>query len=590
MARLFSSHGSEPQLLGNDHHPIEHHPNVEKLIESAKDCSFCSVIQKFWSLGYLLERYPDIKPDQFGSLELSLELTKARVLDGDVSCNFLFGHVCAPWHAFTADFKLTIASCFLGNKASRTSLWKGIESPMEEKNEAIKAWFTDCASHHVECSPTIHHYPTRLVEIGANKSDLRLVDTTKDSIEKVGYATLTIGIAWELRIRYLWIDSLCIVQDDLDDWKREAALMKDVYAGSSITISASDATDNTQGCFVDNVPQNQEIQVAQISDASSGDNTLLMRVYQGDFRRYTETSTLSTRGWNLQEQLLSHRVVHCMRPEVHWNCHRSLHTESRISIGEGELRQFSSNFVPNNSTATELQQMWFTKDRLSALAGIVQYYGEKTGFKHLLGCWEETLVTDLLWMRLGDIVDPSMAIPQVPSWSWLSRAEDINLDFWNRVHGKSRDCIVNDPIKIMEVSVTWTGDPMVSDITSANLVIEGPVRQIRLRVDPKGATFHPPYMNVGDEEPDFSKHPIPWRCAGQFDLEQERQDDMFTCLLVRSVTSPVETAAYQLQETFLLLLPVPNSDDMTYQRIGIAMFRGHETEFGSAETKTIRLM
>ncbi|KAM0543432.1 hypothetical protein ACHAPJ_012296 [Fusarium lateritium] len=202
------------------------------------------------------------------------------------------------------------------------------------------------------------------------------------------------------------------------------------------------------------------------------------------------------------------------------------------------------------------------------------------------------MVTDLSWMRLGGTIDPKMALPQIPSWSWLSRAGGIDVDFWNRVHGhgKRLHCVVSDHIKILEVSITWSGDPMVSDLTSTNLIMEGPVRQIRLRVDPKGATFHPPYMNVEDEEPDFSKSPIPWRCAGQFDLEQERQDDLFTCLLVRSMTSPGEHAGYKLQETFLLLLPVPDSDDLTYRRIGIAMFRGGETEFGSAERKTICLI
>ncbi|KAJ4244796.1 hypothetical protein NW762_014373 [Fusarium torreyae] len=227
---------------------------------------------------------------------------------------------------------------------------------------------------------------------------------------------------------------------------------------------------------------------------------------------------------------------------------------------------------------------------LSALAGIIQQYGEKTGFKHLLGCWEETLVTDLLWIRMGDIVDPTMAIPQIPSWSWLSRVGGIGVDFWNRVHGRRLQRVVNDHIKILEVSITWTGEPMVSDLTSTNLIMEGPVRQIRLHIDPKGATFHPPYMNVGDEKPDFNKNPIPWKCAGQFDLEHEREDDLFTCILVRSVASPEEQATYQLQETFLLLLPVPDSDGMTYQRFGIAMIRGSESEFGSAERKTIRLI
>ena len=44
-------------------------------------------------------------------------------------------------------------------------------------------------------------------------------------------------IARALDIRYLWIDSLCIVQDDPADWEAEAARMKDFYAEILFTIA-----------------------------------------------------------------------------------------------------------------------------------------------------------------------------------------------------------------------------------------------------------------------------------------------------------------------------------------------------------------
>jgi Heterokaryon incompatibility protein (HET) len=48
-------------------------------------------------------------------------------------------------------------------------------------------------------------------------------------------------ITMELGVRYLWIDSLCIIQDSLQDWKHECTVMGDVYANASITISAAAA-------------------------------------------------------------------------------------------------------------------------------------------------------------------------------------------------------------------------------------------------------------------------------------------------------------------------------------------------------------
>jgi hypothetical protein len=99
-------------------------------------------------------------------------------------------------------------------------------------------------------------------------------------------------------------------------------------------------------------------------------------------------------------------------------------------------------------------------------------------------------------------------------------------------------------------------------------------------------------MNVGDEVQDFHNHPIPWRCAGQFDIEQDREDDLFTCLLVRSVTPDHDAPLnrYRLQETFLLLLPVPSPEGLVYRRVGIAMIRGNEPEFRCAEIKRIQLV
>lgn len=496
-------------------------------------------------------------------------------------------------------------------------------------------------SHHPECAPSTSELPRRLVKFGSEKSELRLIDTTEETTKNISYATLSyswglsrpftttqsnistflesipaeslpktfhdaIETTWELGLRYIWIDSLCIIQDDLDDWRREASRMKDVYAGSSVTISASDAKDSTQGCFVDfglDLWENDGKGVVPMTVTIHG-KPLEIRVHQGDIRRRTLDSNLSTRGWTLQEQILSHRVIHCMRPEIHWNCHRKYHTESQFTFDGARFRPFLSKFLPSHATAAEMQRLWIewmtdysnrdltvTKDRLGALAGMVQHFGEITGFKHLLACWQETLIDDLLWIRCGAVANPTIPLPQVPSWSWLTRTGEVSFKFWFRAMGGCK-YFLHEHVKIVESSVDCTGEPMISDISSTNLVVEGPVMQMRLRIDPRAQIFNPPYMDVGDEVQDFHNHPIPWRCAGQFDLEQDREDDLFTCLLVRSVTPDHDAPLnrYHLQGTFLLLLPVPTPEGLCYRRVGIAMIRGNEPEFRSAEIKRIRLV
>jgi hypothetical protein len=58
-----------------------------------------------------------------------------------------------------------------------------------------------------------------------------------------------ITLTRQLGIQYIWIDALCIVQDDHAEWEVESSKMRDIYSGSSLTIAASDAADASEGCF-----------------------------------------------------------------------------------------------------------------------------------------------------------------------------------------------------------------------------------------------------------------------------------------------------------------------------------------------------
>jgi hypothetical protein len=60
-----------------------------------------------------------------------------------------------------------------------------------------------------------------------------------------------ISVVRRFGARYLWIDSLCILQDSIEDWRREAVLMKDVYKNSLCNIAATGASNTEEGLFVD---------------------------------------------------------------------------------------------------------------------------------------------------------------------------------------------------------------------------------------------------------------------------------------------------------------------------------------------------
>lgn len=74
----------------------------------------------------------------------------------------------------------------------------------------------------------------------------------KDHLVSIPWDTLpplfqdAITLTWSLDIKYLWIDSLCIVQDDKQDWINEAKKMSLVYRRATLVIAAMDSTDSTQ--------------------------------------------------------------------------------------------------------------------------------------------------------------------------------------------------------------------------------------------------------------------------------------------------------------------------------------------------------
>lgn len=117
----------------------------------------------------------------------------------------------------------------------------------------------------------------------------------------------------KLRIRYLWIDSLCIIQDDKEDWAREAAKMCSVYEGAFLTLCATTASDCNNGLFVNSAsnelsdPRSKRIETTpwEVSARRKLDHSII-----ASNKWVAGKSLLLKRGWVYQERLLSKRVLH----------------------------------------------------------------------------------------------------------------------------------------------------------------------------------------------------------------------------------------------------------------------------------------
>jgi Heterokaryon incompatibility protein (HET) len=379
-----------------------------------------------------------------------------------------------------------------------------------------------------------------------------------------------IAITQSLGIQYLWIDALCIVQNSQEEWEQEAAKMKDVYSGSNLNIAASDAPGSESGCFP---VISSTVRFLNVIDPHD-DSELMVRLQVGDTRHLTKETNLSSRGWVLQEQLLSHRMISCMGNEVHWECGETYKTDHGAEFhhlaldvrGIPRLHQSSLNLQREGvwrswMTNFSRRQFTFWKDRLPALSGIVQYYENTTGDLPFLGLWKSSLLQDMLWIRSGPIHQRALheiKALNLPSWSWLSCPSEIEFDIWQitrRTNSKDPH-VVQHYSELVSDTVEWNGIPFVSAVASAYIVLDGPAIEIFIDVDKESPLSDPPSFKL-------EAHGQCMLCEGQFD----RCDVTPGSYLGLFLQSREHTHTKARRDTLLILESVTVS---TYERVGIA--------------------
>lgn len=132
-----------------------------------------------------------------------------------------------------------------------------------------------------------------------------------DSISKTFQEAIV--VTRRLSIPFLWIDCLCIIQDDYHDWQRESADMANIYRNSLLTIAASRSTGPTHGLFS---VANPEYVCQNLYDNAND----TQHVYCRKMLPHSTNEPLQLRGWALQERLLSRRILHFTEHELIWEC------------------------------------------------------------------------------------------------------------------------------------------------------------------------------------------------------------------------------------------------------------------------------
>lgn len=327
-----------------------------------------------------------------------------------------------------------------------------------------------------------------------------------------------IAMARKLGIRYLWIDSLCIIQDDSKDWQIEAAKMGSIYSRAYLVIAATGSGDGNGGIFIKKVPyvtlrgedqHQKKFQIFvrhQLDHGTFGWDATYQETHRATrykSRIINPNYPLLARAWCFQERILGSRVLHFTRDEIIFECLSSMSCEcgaladfsddwvlpARNFVGSRYLEDASSDpqgYMPTLGKLPELtmqnpivngfsllaewydlaseyseKQITHPTDWLPALAGLaMKWEGPKTG-DYLSGLWSKDLLRGLLWESLAPEINENSEYI-APSWSWASTQRPVHWiqklpmsKYHIEIDLKRTACIPKGLNKFGEVAVGW---------------------------------------------------------------------------------------------------------------------------------------
>ncbi|KAH6661757.1 heterokaryon incompatibility protein-domain-containing protein [Halenospora varia] len=251
----------------------------------------------------------------------------------------------------------------------------------------------------------------------------------------------------ELGERFLWIDSICIIQSHekcsdecrkRSDWDTESKKMETVFSSAYCTIAASSAEDSTKG-FLNPRPPRQCVKVSNASDTP-----LYICEHIDDFHRDVEEGVLSQRGWVLQERALSRRTIHFTEKQTYWECGKGVHCETLLKMRNDASLLSDSKFPSSAKFQSDPNRIHlFTSffkmysklaltnltDRPVAISGLESGFARAFSTAVSYGIFQRYLHRSILWKRSRVERMKQMKCPpgrKVPSWSWMACEGEIS--------------------------------------------------------------------------------------------------------------------------------------------------------------------
>ncbi|KAI3323462.1 HET-domain-containing protein [Xylariaceae sp. AK1471] len=397
----------------------------------------------------------------------------------------------------------------------------------------------ECDQQHPSCKLASADLPTRLIEIGGSEANcLRLVEsadilhepyvalsycwgkggsltTTKSSMQKMKEGmkitwfpkTLqdAIAVCKALNVRYIWIDAICIIQDSISDWEIESSRMATVYQNAYLTIAVGTAADASEGFLHrKHLAAEHRPPFHSAWKTNSGRDTVLAAritpvAESHSLDQEEDALPLALRGWTLQEDILSTRVLTYSQHELWWTCKSEKKCECHtwnFLTKQNVLRTSTAKdaFRKWHDTVGEFSVRELTNayDKLPALSGIARVIQDMTQSSYLGGVWKDNIVRDLNWSYAAFLGEDIQSMPnsrlkqyRAPSFSWAS-VEHTGVAF-DEGYFLSRSVTTygtwHPACVLISAGCTPTGQNPLGRVQDGFVILQGRITKATLRVE-----------------------------------------------------------------------------------------------------------
>ena len=406
----------------------------------------------------------------------------------------------------------------------------------------IRRWLRKCEKDHSLCNRirgvlASTRTPTRLVAVGdPNSSTVHLeetketnrkpyvalsycwggpqegVESTKsnvqDRLKGIQFQNLpntikdAVNVTRDLGYEYLWVDALCIVQDDQADKNREVQRMAQIYSGASLVISAARARSSNEGFLQprDLTRAYGHVVKLQMEDEGGVAHPIFMHEYSVE----DKAQPIDERGWTFQEHLMANRLLRFGSHQTKWECATEEEVDGGcdchptkidpiaftgkagkrlLKLQDGILAESEWMFdnwmlVVEDYCARNLS---IPSDKLLAFTALAERFAlEMQGRSNIYcaGIWKEDMPMQLLWrtktktsavtrkLTKSDTQEPN------PSWSWASREAVEFLPRIPRPRARLTLAVIDCHIELQEQSLYY------GEVQSGLLKVEGYMRKV----------------------------------------------------------------------------------------------------------------